>query len=227
MPNDDPHHHTTTSLAWQFAHHHNNCWLQPTKVAPAAYIDSFKVLCSRDAMRLHCSTKTYHYPSESLFTGALFTPPSAIVSTNNGTGIYRCDRLEVAWPSECSIQWIGTGMAIMLTITWGQWQSSDHHYITLTTPVDPWGHPCPVNHAKKYAMHTSEDTTGRKRHAWITGLDIKQFGPLAQGASRFEKLLARGPVDLRSYWSTNSRHRQQLWQNRSHGKSCNSVHGLL
>ena len=118
-------------------------------------------------MRLHCSTKTYHYPSESLFTGALFTPPSTIVSTNNGTGIYRCDRLEVAWPSECSIQWIGTGMAIMLTITWGQWQSSDHHYITLTTPVDPWGHPCPVNHAKKYAMHTSEDTTGRKRHAWI------------------------------------------------------------
>ena len=72
----------------------------------------------------------------------------------------------------------------------------------------------------------------------LTGLDIKQFGPLAQGASRFEKLLAngasrfekllaRGPVDLRSYWSTNSRHRQQLWQNRSHGKSCNSVHGLL
>ncbi len=41
-------------------------------------------------------------------------------------------------------------------------------------------------------------------------LPIKQFGPLAQGASRFEKLLARGPVDLRSYWSTNSRHRQQL-----------------
>ncbi len=31
------------------------------------------------------------------------------------------------------------------------------------------------------------------------GLDIKQFGPLAQGASRLEKLLARGPVDLRSY----------------------------
>ena len=53
------------------------------------------------------------------------------------------------------------------------------------------------------------------------GLAIKQFGPLAQGASRFEKLLARGPVDLRSYWSTNSRHRQQSWQNRSHGKSCN------
>ena len=26
--------------------------------------------------------------------------------------------------------------------------------------------------------------------------------------SRFEKLLARGPVDLRSYWSTNSRNRQ-------------------
>ena len=38
-------------------------------------------------------------------------------------------------------------------------------------------------------------------HHWaaIAGLDIKQFGPMAQGASRFEKLLARGPVDLRSY----------------------------
>ena len=62
------------------------------------------------------------------------------------------------------------------------------------------------------------------------GLDIKQFGPLAQGASRFEKSLAQGPVDFASHWPTNSRHRQHahsLRQNRSHGKSCNSVHCLL
>ena len=43
---------------------------------------------------------------------------------------------------------------------------------------------------------------------WKTGLDIKQFGPLAQGASRFEKSLAQGPVDFASHWPTNSRHRQ-------------------
>ena len=64
-----------------------------------------------------------------------------------------------------------------------------------------------------------------------SGLDIKQFGPLAQGGSKFEKLLAHGPVDLRSYWSTNSRHRQHahsLWRNRSNGKSCfYSVHGYI
>ena len=64
----------------------------------------------------------------------------------------------------------------------------------------------------------------------LTGLDIKQFGPLAQGASRFEKSLAQGPVDFASHWPTNSPHRQHahsLRQNRSHGKSCNSVHCLL
>ena len=63
-----------------------------------------------------------------------------------------------------------------------------------------------------------------------SGLDIKQFGPLAQGASRFEKSLAQGPVDFASHWPTNSRHRQHAYslrQNRSHGKSCNSVHCLL
>ena len=64
----------------------------------------------------------------------------------------------------------------------------------------------------------------------VSGLDIKQFGPLAQGASRFEKSLAQGPVDFASHWTTNSRHRQHAYslrQNRSHGKSCNSVHCLL
>ena len=29
-------------------------------------------------------------------------------------------------------------------------------------------------------------------YGMMAGLDIKQFGPLAQGASRFEKLLAQG-----------------------------------
>ena len=68
------------------------------------------------------------------------------------------------------------------------------------------------------------------RSHMAAGLDIKQFGPLAQGASRFEKSLAQGPVDFASHWPTNSRHRQHahsLRQNRSHGKSCNSVHCLL
>ena len=41
-----------------------------------------------------------------------------------------------------------------------------------------------------------------------SGLDIKPFGPLAQGASRFEKLLARGPVYLRSYWPES----QYIWE---------------
>ena len=69
-----------------------------------------------------------------------------------------------------------------------------------------------------------------QRNICTTGLDIKQFGPLAQGASRFEKSLAQGPVDFASHWPTNLRHRQHahsLRQNRSHGKSCNSVHCLL
>ncbi len=55
-------------------------------------------------------------------------------------------------------------------------------------------------------IHSGIATEGQAMYTAIyarctpTGLDIKQFGPLAQGASRFEKLLARGPVDLRSYW---------------------------
>ena len=99
----------------------------------------------------------------------------------------------------------------------------------------------PLKAYSRIILHFYRNCELRRPMKPAPGLDIKQFGPLAQGASRFEKSLAQGasrfekslaqgPVDFASHWPTNSRHRQHahsLRQNRSHGKSCNSVHCLL